>query len=50
MNRVYKHLIRWGDKGIWDDLFLYFSQDADMESILIDGTIVPVQQGYHKGF
>ncbi|VFN02875.1 MAG: hypothetical protein BECKG1743D_GA0114223_104064, partial [Candidatus Kentron sp. G] len=37
---VYKRFIRWGDKGIWEQMHAYFADDPDMESIMIDGTVV----------
>jgi len=37
---VYKRFIRWGDKGVWTQMHAHFANDPDMESIMIDGTIV----------
>jgi transposase len=39
-NSVYKRFDRWSKLGIFEKLFGHFSQDRDLEYLLIDSTIV----------
>ena len=39
-NSVYKRFDRWSKLGIFEKLFEHFSQDRDLEYLLIDSTIV----------
>lgn len=39
-NSVYKRFARWCDHDVFADLFDYFSDDADMESVMPDSTVV----------
>ena len=39
-NTIYKRFDRWSERGIWQAMFEYFADDPDMESIMIDATIV----------
>lgn len=39
-NSVYKRFARWCEHGVFDALFEYFSDDADMESVMPDSTVV----------
>ncbi len=34
-NSVFKRFDRWAKQGIWQAMFEYFAEDADMESIMI---------------
>jgi transposase len=37
---VFKRFDRWGEKGVWQAMMEHFAKDADMESVLIDATVV----------
>ena len=39
-NTVYRRFADWAEKGIWYKMLYYFSNDADMEYIMIDSTIL----------
>ena len=39
-NAVYKRFDRWSERGIWTAMFEHFAAQPDMESIMIDATIV----------
>ena len=39
-NTVYKRFGRWCDAGVWERMLSHFADDADMESVMIDSTIV----------
>ncbi len=49
---VYRRFKRWVDKGIWEALMDHVKVDVDMESMMIDATIVRAHacsSGYIKG-
>jgi transposase len=39
-NAVYKRFDRWSERGIWTAMFEHFASEPDMESVMIDATIV----------
>lgn len=39
-NTVYKRFARWCDRGVWEQMHAWFAGDPDMESILLDSTVV----------
>ena len=48
---VHSRFKNWSDKGVWSDLFTSTASEADMESIMIDSTIVRAHAcsaGYKK--
>jgi transposase len=49
---VHKRFKRWADKGVWQMIFNTLVEDADMEWVMIDSTIVRAHQhaaGAKKG-
>ena len=50
-NTVYKRFVRWCKAGVWERMLSNFAQESDMESLMIDSTIVrahPLRQGQKK--
>lgn len=41
---VHRRFSRWAKSGIFDSIFRILSEDADMEFLLMDGTIVKAHQ------
>ncbi len=39
-NAVYRRFARWSEQGVINDLLQAFADDADMEHLLIDSTII----------
>jgi transposase len=49
---VHKRFLSWAKKGVWNNILSFFAQDCDVESIMIDGSIVRAHacaSGYQKG-
>ena len=39
-NAVYKRFARWSELGIWEQMHAHFANEPDMESLMIDSTVV----------
>lgn len=39
-NSVYKRFARWEEQGVWAEMHEHFAQEADMESVIPDGTVI----------
>jgi len=37
---VYKRLARWDDLGVWERLLEQVADDPDLQSVMIDATVV----------
>lgn len=39
-NSVYKRFARWCESGVWDGMLRVLGSDADMETVMLDSTVV----------
>ena len=39
-NSVYKRFARWDELGVWERLFQQVADDPDLQSVMIDATVV----------
>ncbi len=39
-NSIYKRFARWCDAGVWERMLTTFASEPDMESVMLDSTIV----------
>ena len=39
-NTIYKRFARWCDKGVFTQMHHHFAHDPDMESLILDSTII----------
>lgn len=46
---VHRRFARWSKAGIFDRIFRVLSEDADMEFLLMDGTIIKAHQTCRRG-
>lgn len=43
-NSVFQRFNRWATKGVWERVFLALGEDADLEWLLIDSTVIRAHQ------